>query len=367
MAITTVDGSFITDNTVDGTKLALASQAAGDVMYYNGTDWIRLAKGTADQVLTMNDGATAPQWEAAAAGGDLSFGGDTFGANKIIGSNDNYSLAFETNNTTRMTLGTGGNIGIGTVSLVDSYGSSAHANLQIHGTGDASDSCQIDKYHLLLVNPANDTNEEIGIGFRISDNQQLANNTMAGAAITHERTGGSSQGKLHFKTSPTAAGTSTLTRMTIDQNGAITAPAQPAFAAYNSSADNNVTGHTTTATVDFDTELFDQGSDFDNDTFTAPVTGRYLITSQIRIGGTTTGGTYSAGYFVASNRTWDFYMGLNGVENADNPAISMSAIIDMDAADTVIVRFLATGMGSDIVDILGGSNPQTFVTGYLVA
>ena len=73
MAITTVDGSFITDNTVDGTKLALASQAAGDVMYYNGTDWIRLAKGTADQILTMNDGATAPGWETAAAGGITDF------------------------------------------------------------------------------------------------------------------------------------------------------------------------------------------------------------------------------------------------------------------------------------------------------
>jgi len=32
----------------------------------------------------------------AAAGGDLSFGGDTFGADKVIGSNDAYSLSFET-------------------------------------------------------------------------------------------------------------------------------------------------------------------------------------------------------------------------------------------------------------------------------
>ena len=89
MSQTTVAGSFITLNTIDsdhyvdgsidlahiganqidGTKIAIASQAAGDIMYYNGTDWIRLAKGTADQVLTMNDGATAPNWEAAGGGG----------------------------------------------------------------------------------------------------------------------------------------------------------------------------------------------------------------------------------------------------------------------------------------------------------
>lgn len=44
------------------TGLTIASQAAGDILYFNGTAWIRLAKGTAGQVLTMNGGATAPIW-----------------------------------------------------------------------------------------------------------------------------------------------------------------------------------------------------------------------------------------------------------------------------------------------------------------
>jgi hypothetical protein len=35
---------------------------AGDILYHNGTNWVRLAKGTAGQVLTMNGGATAPVW-----------------------------------------------------------------------------------------------------------------------------------------------------------------------------------------------------------------------------------------------------------------------------------------------------------------
>jgi len=61
MARTTIQGSF----------LGLASQAAGDVMYFNGTNWIRLAKGSADEVLTMNNGATAPEWEAAGGGGSM--------------------------------------------------------------------------------------------------------------------------------------------------------------------------------------------------------------------------------------------------------------------------------------------------------
>ena len=48
-------------------------------------------------------------WQAA-GGGDLSFGGDTFGANKTIGSNDNYSLTFETYNTARMVIANYGQI-----------------------------------------------------------------------------------------------------------------------------------------------------------------------------------------------------------------------------------------------------------------
>ena len=39
-----------------------ASMAAGDVFYYDGSAVVRLAKGTAGQVLTMNTGATAPEW-----------------------------------------------------------------------------------------------------------------------------------------------------------------------------------------------------------------------------------------------------------------------------------------------------------------
>ena len=60
----TVSNIQIAANAVDGTHIALGSDAAGDVMYYNGTNYVRLAKGTAGQVLTVNSGATAPEWAA---------------------------------------------------------------------------------------------------------------------------------------------------------------------------------------------------------------------------------------------------------------------------------------------------------------
>jgi hypothetical protein len=37
----------------------------GDIIYYNGTDNVRLAKGTAGQALVINSGATAPEWGSA--------------------------------------------------------------------------------------------------------------------------------------------------------------------------------------------------------------------------------------------------------------------------------------------------------------
>ena len=58
----TVGNATISANAVDGTHIALGSDAAGDIMYYNGTNYIRLAKGTASQILTVNSGATAPEW-----------------------------------------------------------------------------------------------------------------------------------------------------------------------------------------------------------------------------------------------------------------------------------------------------------------
>ena len=42
--------------------IPLGSDAAGDTMYYNGTDYQRLGIGSVGQVLTINTGATAPEW-----------------------------------------------------------------------------------------------------------------------------------------------------------------------------------------------------------------------------------------------------------------------------------------------------------------
>jgi len=70
----------IATNAVNGTHIAMGSDAAGDTLYYNGTDYVRLPKGTAGQVLTMNAGASAPEWAADATNvGNTAVGGDVTG------------------------------------------------------------------------------------------------------------------------------------------------------------------------------------------------------------------------------------------------------------------------------------------------
>ena len=47
---------------VSGRAIELGSDTAGDVAYFDGTIWKRLAIGSIGQVLTMNDAGTFPQW-----------------------------------------------------------------------------------------------------------------------------------------------------------------------------------------------------------------------------------------------------------------------------------------------------------------
>lgn len=64
--------STIQANSVDGTHIALGSDASGDVMYNNGTNYVRLGKGSDDEVLTLASGV--PSWAAAPGAGSVSIG-----------------------------------------------------------------------------------------------------------------------------------------------------------------------------------------------------------------------------------------------------------------------------------------------------
>ena len=72
-----IGSTQLANNSVTGSKIAMGSDAQGDILYYDGTDYTRLAKGTAGQVLKINSGATAPEWGTAGAGSVTSVGSGT--------------------------------------------------------------------------------------------------------------------------------------------------------------------------------------------------------------------------------------------------------------------------------------------------
>ena len=65
----TIPIARIADNAITGAKIAMTSDARGDILYYNGTDYARLAKGSSGTVLKM--GANDPAWGTDTAGADL--------------------------------------------------------------------------------------------------------------------------------------------------------------------------------------------------------------------------------------------------------------------------------------------------------
>ena len=48
--------------------LQIPSQVQGDMLYFDGSNWVKLAKGTALQQLRTNAGLTAPEWATISSG-----------------------------------------------------------------------------------------------------------------------------------------------------------------------------------------------------------------------------------------------------------------------------------------------------------
>jgi hypothetical protein len=230
----------------------MAGGTDGNIISYDASgDPVAIATGNDGQVLT-SAGAGAPPAFEDVSGGDLSFGGDTFGANKVIGANDAYSLSFETS----------GN-----------------------------------------------------------------------------------------------------TALTISANGEITKPLQPAFLVFGANM-TNISADITTITLD--SETYDQNSDFNTGTytFTAPVTGRYLLTLTVCLGTMADSGNYLYTSIVTSNRYYHLLMKPSIQDEAQsNFNWNITTVADMDASDTAYTHMAKEG-GTDTIDIIGS---QTYFSGCLLA
>tara|TARA_B110000285_G_scaffold71862_1_gene82880 strand:- start:176 stop:1192 length:1017 start_codon:yes stop_codon:yes gene_type:complete len=126
--------------------------------------------------------------------------------------------------------------------------------------------------------------------------------------------------------------------MAWDESGIVTKPYQPAFLV--GAGSNSALPLLAATKVNFDSEIFDQNSDFNTttQTFTAPVTGKYQFNVQLLWLGWDSGAAYYYLQIVTSNRT--YYELYSGAERSSDPSYCyghIHVLADMDAGDTAHV------------------------------
>ena len=155
--------------------------------------------------------------------------------------------------------------------------------------------------------------------------------------------------RMRFKTNDTI-------HQTISSAGEVTQPLQPSFRVL--SADMTNLQISQYHNIQYNSELFDIGSNFDTSTytFTAPVTGKYVFSVQILLDNVDTAAGYYGVRLEASNHAyWDY---LHSVKYSEDPAyfpISFTRVMDMDENDTAYVRIYQYQCSAQ-TDVNGGSS-----------
>ena len=179
--------------------------------------------------------------------------------------------------------------------------------------------------------------------------------------------GGSAYGNLTISKSkvkdgnPSDSGTADNT-LIINNAGHVTMPLQPAFHVQPSSLQANIAINTNVIVV-YDSETYDVGSNFASNTFTAPVTGKYLLCYSLYLQALDTASNYYEAYINSSNR--DYFASTIDPDFGDADwnyfSLTGSSIVDMDANDTakIVIRQAGGTAQSDI-------NTPSFFSGALI-
>ena len=216
--------------------------------------------------------------------------------------------------------------------------SSADVDFRIESNGNAN---------MLFVDGGSD---RVGIGTNSPSANLEIEASSADAEFDIDSNGGSGRryrlasltdGKFEIKDK-----TANSSRMTIDSAGRVTMPLQPAFLVKLDGDQNNITNtHSSNITIEFDDEIFDVGNNFGSNQFTAPVTGKYLLTYSLRTQYQDSSGTISFSVIMeTSNRNISQYADMRGFD-ADPTyyPFTYAMVHDMDAGDTAKITVYQDG------------------------
>lgn len=172
---------------------------------------------------------------------------------------------------------------------------------------------------------------------------------------------GNQSNSLSFHVASNIGPTTNFERLRIDNNGTVTKPAQPSFMVIKSGDQTLTVGSNTTVT--WQNETWDVGGNFASNTFTAPVTGKYYLHTQMRIDNLDT----AAGYYLlainTSNRTKYVIVDPNFTADLSYYSMSMNSVFDMDAGDTA---FVYANQNSGTASHIEDNAAYTSFSGYLL-
>ena len=221
---------------------------------------------------------------------------------------DNY-LRFGTNTSEQMRIDSSGNVAIGNTSP-----SSQYMTRLVVGDGSGTEG--------ITIYSGNDSSGRLEFSDATSGDGRYA------GGIVYEH----NNNKLRFNTN---GGNE---RMSIDSNGIVSMPLQPASIAY-SNVNNTVTFSSadTYEIVAFNTETIDKNADYSPNTFTAPVDGTYYVNANVMRSASSSGSiTYDLAVYVNSGIA--LYSRNHGDNSGSNTVTqNVTGLVDLDASDTVQV------------------------------
>lgn len=303
--------------------------------------------GAASGLSIASTGGSGKTWGLeSTTSGELKIQDDADGSPRFqLGSGDNASVV-----TTGTFTVSGGNLAI-TGTSPNTVSASTNGAIAWTVTNSSTGAAAYSAYN--AVDSAGNTTRMLQLGSSFTSTGAY---TQKGGLLQATGNGGLSldasdaAGTMRFFT-----GGNTTARMTIDASGRFTQTSQPAFLAYNSASDLTVAGISTT--LEFDTEVTDRAGNFAANTFTAPVTGDYLLCAESYIGNSS-GSLFLS--IVTSNRSYRIGISTSAVATVQGGCV----MADMDASDTATVTATYT---AGTADIYGGSVPLvTYFSGRLL-
>jgi hypothetical protein len=342
-----------------GTETGIgASSAGGNLRLYSaGTNKVTVTN-TAQSLILYGNSTTGSNYiqfkdSQGTSQGYLGYGSS--GSNVLyLVQQKSDDIQFYSNGSTRMTINTDGNIGIGVspesgmVSYIKQLRIGEQSGFQGHGDGVGQDSATW-----------------VTTNFKFSTSGgQFINGTAAapGYAMQYQQQVGD-----HSFGCSTAAGVAggaitMKTQLTLKQNGNVLKPNSCAFSASTTAPGFSVT--TTDSKITYNTENVDTNGNYDTtlSRFTAPVTGNYLIGTTNTCYISTVVTQYMAVYIVKNGSGTSYRFRGGGVDNQVNDwfGINGSVIIPL-AQDDYIELFGYTNAGSfQIV------NTEGHFYGYLI-